>query len=462
MSNGESFFVLKNISLYAIFGVVAKSFSLLITPIIARSLSVEDFGTYIVLVSAIMLIQSVFLFGFESSLNYFFNKFKSEVNKKTLVSTQTLFILITTVISALIISLVLSDTVENINIVLTWGVLSVVAVYFATLLKVDMNVSAYIKNQVLQSVSLLCFIYLLVVAFSQSLEGIIYANIITLILSIVFTYFFIKKYLGMRFSTKLLKKVLIYGLPLMPSGALLWASMQLDRYFILYFLDDLSLGIYSFAIAIVMIPMFLKTAVKSAIDPFIMKSFHKDAVKTKKVISNYFSLNLLVFSFLFLLLSLFSHEIVLLMGGVKYLDSVPYIPWLVLITCLTTCNQYFIYGLNFSKRNAFILKGLIYMLVINVLLMFFFIRGFGINGVIAASFIANAFYTLYIYNKSNSLYQVSYQTKKNTLIVASALLLFSVNHFIFPDDYFLKFVSLFLFIAVNIRKPVISRDALHD
>ena len=72
--------MLKNISLYALFGVFAKSFALLLTPIIARSLSVEDFGNYIILVSVIMLVQSVFLFGFEHSLNYFFNKFKHKPN----------------------------------------------------------------------------------------------------------------------------------------------------------------------------------------------------------------------------------------------------------------------------------------------------------------------------------------------------------------------------------------------
>jgi len=446
--------VLKNISIYAIFGVVAKSFSLLIIPLIARNLSVEDFGSYIVLISTIMLIQSTFLFGFEHSLNYFFNKFKSDNNKKILVSTQIIFILLITISFSIIASLALSNRVENINVILIWGVLSVVVAYCTTLLKVDMNVLAFIKNQLLQSVTLLCLIYLFVIMLSQSLEGVIYANILALMMSIIFIYTFINKYLSINFNISLLKKVLIYGLPLMPSGAVLWASMQLDRYFILYFIDEYSLGVYALSLAVVMIPLFLKTAVKSAIDPFIMKSFHASPDKTRKVISSYFTLNLLVFSFIFLSISLFSREIVMLMGGIKFLESTPYIPWLLLITSLTTCNQYFIYGINFSKKNAFILKGLIYMLFINVLLMFALIKSIDIYGVIVANFIANIFYSIYLYRKSNKLYSIDYHTKKNTFIIAGTLIIFTLNFYIFPESYILKIISLLFYIIINMRTSI--------
>ncbi len=446
--------MLKNISLYAVFGVIAKSSSLLIIPIIAHNLSVEDFGTYIVLISSIMLIQSTFLFGFEHSLNYFFNKFKSENNKKILISTQIIFILLITALCSIIASLALSNKVVHINIILIWGGLSVVLVYFTTFLKVNMNVIGFIKNQLLQSLTLLCLIYLYVVIFSQSLEGIIYANILVLMICIIFTYSFIKKYLIISFNASLLKKVLMYGLPLMPSGAVLWASMQLDRYFILYFLDEYSLGIYAFAISVVMIPLFLKTAVKSAIDPFIMKSFHANPDKTRKVISSYFTLSLLVFSFLFLILSLFSSEIVMLMGGVKFLESTPYIPWLLLIACLTTCNQYFIYGINFSKKNFLILKALIYMLFINVVLMFALIKNFDVYGVIVANLIANIFYSLYIYRKSNKLYSIDYHTKKNTFIIVSTLVIFTLNFLILPESYILKIISLLFYIIINKRTSI--------
>ena len=401
-----------------------------------------------------MLIQSTFLFGFEHSLNYFFNKFKSENNKKILVSTQIIFILLITISFSIIASLALSNRVENINVILIWGVLSVVVAYCTTLLKVDMNVLAFIKNQLLQSVTLLCLIYLFVIMLSQSLEGVIYANILALMMSIIFIYTFINKYLSINFNISLLKKVLIYGLPLMPSGAVLWASMQLDRYFILYFIDEYSLGVYALSLAVVMIPLFLKTAVKSAIDPFIMKSFHASPDKTRKVISSYFTLNLLVFSFIFLSISLFSREIVMLMGGIKFLESTPYIPWLLLITSLTTCNQYFIYGINFSKKNAFILKGLIYMLFINVLLMFALIKSIDIYGVIVANFIANIFYSIYLYRKSNKLYSIDYHTKKNTFIIAGTLIIFTLNFYIFPESYILKIISLLFYIIINMRTSI--------
>ncbi|UOE88710.1 oligosaccharide flippase family protein [Vibrio splendidus] len=451
--------MLKNISIYAVFGVVAKSFSLLITPIIARNLSVEEFGSYIILISMIMLIQSVFLFGFEHSLNYFFNKFKSEYSKKILVSTQTIFILLVTLFFLIILNLLLSNKVDNINFILAWGAGSVLVAYFTTLLKVNLCVVAFVKNQMLQSVVLLCLVYIFLVVFSYSLQGIIYSYIASLLISIIFVYPHVKSYLSANFSINLLKKILVYGLPLMPSGALLWASMQLDRYFILYFLDEYSLGIYSFALAIVMIPLFLKGAVKSAIDPFIMKSYHNKPTQTKTIISNYFSLNLFVFSFLLIFLSSFSSDIVILMGGDKYLESTPYIPWLLLITCLTTCNQYFIYGINFSKKNSYILKGLFYMLFINVILMFLSIKYFGIYGVIFSNLIANAIYTLYLYIKSNELYPINHNRNHNLVILISMIFIFTVNVFVLDDGYMMKVLLLILYVFISI--PKLLRGMLH-
>lgn len=409
-----------------------------------------------------MLIQSTFLFGFEHSLNYFFNKFKSEIAKKTLVSTQVIFILLNSTIFSVVAIVAFSDKLKNLNLILLWAILSVMGVYFIALLKVSMRVSAFIQSQLLQSFSLLMLVYIFFISYTKSLQGIIYANIFSLVLSTLFMYCFVRNYLGIIFSVNLLKKVLTYGLPLMPSGALLWASMQLDRYFILHYIDKYSLGIYSLSLTVVMIPLFLKNAVKSAIDPFIMKNFHNTPDKTRVVISDFFTLSLLTFGFIFLLLSFFSHEIVVLMGGTKYIESIHYIPWLLLIACLTTCNQYFVYGINFSKRNALILKGLIYMLAINVVLMWLLIKTFDIYGVIFSNLFANIFYTSYIFKKSNELYFINYKTKNNLIIVISAIILFFINVLFLQTGFIIKLVSLFLFIIINIKTFKISKGVLRE
>lgn len=443
--------MLKNISLYALFGVFSKSFALLLTPIIARSLSVEDFGNYILLVSVIMLVQSVFLFGFEHSLNYFFNKLRSQNSKKVLVSTQTIFIVVSFLMFSFISSPLLSSKVENINLILVWGGLSLLFVYWSTLLKVNMDVKVFVKSQMLQSMVLFGLVYLLVIIYPLSLNGVIYANIVTFCITILYMCVFIKQLVSWSFNIKLLKKVLAYGLPLMPSGALLWASMQLDRYFILYFLNEYILGTYSFALAVVMIPIFLKTAVKSAIDPFIMKCFHKDPDSAKLVISNYFTLSLIVFCFLFLFLSLFSFEVVMIMGGEKYLDSTSYIPWLLLISTITVCNQFFVYGINFAKKNGYILKGLLYMLFMNIVLMVFLIKFLSIYGVLVANLAANVFYTIYLAWQSNKLYRIEHHKSRNLVIFLSTLIVFISNYYMFPESYIFKFVTLFIFVCLNME-----------
>jgi O-antigen/teichoic acid export membrane protein len=452
----------KNISLYTFSSLLAKFFSLLAIPIIARNLTIKEYGEFTILISVVVLIQSIFLFGFEHSLNYYFNKFRSSIGKKILVSTQLLFILLTYFLTFVPISLLLSGKVEYVNLILFWGFIAVLIAYFGTLLRVDMLVSIFIKSQILQSVVLLVAVYLFVVVYQLSLQGALYANIFSMTMSVMYIFFSIKKYLIFNFNIKLFKKVLHYGLPLMPAGIMLWASMQLDRYYILFFLDEYLLGIYGFSLSIAMIPLLLKAAFKNAIDPFIMKAFHREALKTKKYISSYFTLSLFIFGFLFLFLSIFAHEIVLLVGGLKYLESIPYIPWLLLIASITTLNQYFVYGLNFTKTNKLILRGLIYMLIINVILAYVLIGIFNIYGVILANLIANISYTIYLYKKSNELYPIEHNFSMNVTIVISVLGGGILNYFYFQEAYIMKTLCLLIFFILNIKVYKVFRGLLYE
>jgi hypothetical protein len=73
---------------------------------------------------------------------------------------------------------------------------------------------------------------------------------------------------------------------------------------------------------------------------------------------------------------------------------------------------------------------------------------------IVANFIANMFYSLYLYRESNKLYSIDYYTKKNTIIIASMLTIFTLNFYIFSESYILKIISLLLYIIINMRTSI--------
>ena len=442
---------IKNISLYTFVSFFTKSFSLLIVPIIAHNLSVEDFGKYTIIISIVALFQSIYLFGFEHSLNYYFNKFKSTTNKNILVSTQFFFITIVSLITLIIISLIFNSKVDFLNLILFLCFLSIILSYFSSLLKVNMQAIFFTKSQVLKSTVLLITIYLFVNIFNLNIEGILLANIIAILISIIYMFISIKNYFTMNISFNLLKKVLSYGLPLMPAGTILWASTQLDRYYILYFINEYVLGIYGFALSIGLIPVFLKMAFKSALDPFVMKTFHNEPFKTKQYISGFFTLNIYVFSFIFLLISIFAKDAVLIIGGEKYLESILYIPFILFTVSITTLNQYFIYGINFNKENKLVLKGLLYMLVINIILAYSLIHDLHVYGILFSNIVANIFYTYYLYKSSNKIYTLNYNFRMNVQIFLSSFTLFSINASLSNDSYILKLALIIIFLLVNIK-----------
>ena len=212
----------KNISLYTVFSIIAKSSSLLVLPIISRNLSVEEFGYYIILLS-ILLTQSVFLFGFENSLNYFFHKFKSDHKRKILVSTQIIFISFIMILCSLLLNVwKIFDTMHILTLTF-WSILSVLLTYFSAFLKVSMNVRGFIKVQMVKSITLIFTTYILLELLSYKIEGVMYANIIAIFFSIIISYPLIKSFIVFNFNINILKKVLNYGLPLI-------ISMETQKY----------------------------------------------------------------------------------------------------------------------------------------------------------------------------------------------------------------------------------------
>lgn len=453
---------IQNVLIYTVSGMFAKFLTLLTIPIVARNLTIEAYGQLTILISVILLIQSTFLFGFEHSLNYYFNKFRKLVDQQLLVSTQLIFICTSYLLTSVFVSILFFSKVEYIYFILIWGFLSVLLAYFGALLKVDMRPIAFVKGQILQSVSILIAMHVFIYVFQLGMLGVLYANILSIVIFLICVYFYTKKYVILRFDIELFKKVLRYGLPLMPSGVILWASTQLDRYYILYFLDEYFLGVYGFAISIAMIFLLLKMSVKSAIDPFVMKAFHRRETQTKNYISDYLTLNIYVFSFLFIVLSIFSNELAVLLGGDKYTESGAYIPWVLFVTLITTFNQYFIYGINFKKKNNLIFIGLVYMLTVNILLAYALIDEFKVYGVIWANLIANILYTIYLYKKSDNLYPIKHNTLTNTIIIFSSLGLYVLIEIYFKEGYYtLKILLIFLFIILNVGPYRILRRLMY-
>ena len=402
--------VLKNISSYTLVNFGIKSFAIITLPIIANNLSVEEFGLYIILLSIISFSQSLLMFGFEHSLNFFY--YKEKINPKTLVSTQLAFLIFVSLFLTTSTYFIFKNKIDNLLFILTWVSLNLLFTYFNVLMRVKFDIKYFSIATGIKGVVFLGLVYLLLSEYKMKIEGIIFANIFSLIFPVLLFYYYNRSLIIFRFSRNLFRELFIYGFALVPVGLIFWGSSQMDRYFILYYFDEYTLGIYGFAISIALLPNLLKSAIKGALDPYVMKAYHKKNKPVDKLLTSFFTANLIVFSFVFLFLSLFSKELVLFFGNENYQHSFEYIPFLTLIVFISSVNQFFIYGINFKNKNNRILKYLTISFITNLILSFLLVQVISVMGLILANIISNILYSYLLYQKSYKLYPVNFFQKE--------------------------------------------------
>lgn len=125
-------------------------------------------------------------------------------------------------------------------------------------------------------------------------HGVFFAAFIQFLFIFIFVYL---PSLNGRFSFGLIKKMLKFGIPFLPAGLLFLVTELSDRYFILWFLGEAQVGIYSIAYKIGSIPLILISGINLAWQPFYIK--HTDSSETRRLFGKIGTI--ISFGFIFLL-----------------------------------------------------------------------------------------------------------------------------------------------------------------
>ena len=133
--------VAKDLSIYFGGNVFAKLLRLATLFIIIRSLSVEEYGIYGIVVSIIAIIQSIILLGNDSSIAFFYFKFKTDRGKGKFLSSVFLTNLLASLIAVLIsIGLFFFyEGAEYSYLIPLCSVVNMVILLFSTLIRNEFN-----------------------------------------------------------------------------------------------------------------------------------------------------------------------------------------------------------------------------------------------------------------------------------------------------------------------------------
>jgi len=453
---------------YGIGLMINRFLSFMLIPLYTFYFKPDELGVYNILQSLWMVIAIFFLFGLETSFVKFITDEKEQTGKSRVYSTTIIMLSVTSFVLSTVFFLMsnlLSEILEFSeyhNSAHLYKILAAV-LYFDTiyrfpllLLRAELKARSYLYLNIVSITVNLIFNILFIVVFKMGIESIFYSYIISCIATLFISFFLTKKYLICSFSFNTAKKLLFYGNKFIYVGLFILFIDVSDRFFLKYFTNDATVGIYSANYKLASGMGLIIAAFKFAWTPYFFNLSDNPENKSivSKVFTNYFFAGLLIFLFFVF----FIPPVVTFRSGnlsilnIDYWEGLKIIPYILL--------SYFFSGLFsnlnvapfFKNKTSLIFTVTLAGVIINFILNVFLIPEFNMTGAAISTMLTYFLMFIMIYHLSQRIYKIHYEWKKISkiiLIFASGFTLsVTLNNLMFEVTLIRLAVNIVIFISV--------------
>lgn len=420
---------LKDAATYAVSGAATTFIGVVMVPIYTRVFTPDEYGALDLITSLLAFLILFLLLGQPSAVGRFYLDAADGRDARTSASTSGLFLLMVSVAVAATmlgfhteVARLLHGTTAFSNAV----ALAICSVPFTVqfrflqnLLKWRQEPFRYAALSITSmAIGLSVIIYCVVVA-EMGVSGVFAATLINGAVFSLLALLLVRTSLARAFSRKRLGELLSFGMPLIPLSAAYYLITYSDRYFLRYFNDLETVGMYAIGVRVSMVMALLLNGFEMAMGPFVYSQYKEESAPlTFAKIYDYVS----VASVISVTgLALLSADVVNIFATPVYLPGHNVVPLLAMGTVIYGLGAYFSVGIGIAKRT--IHKAWTGMLAagLNIGLNFILVPRLGMVG--AASATACAFLVLAILQMriSQGLYRVPYRFWRNAILYAIAV-----------------------------------------
>jgi O-antigen/teichoic acid export membrane protein len=265
----------------------------------------------------------------------------------------------------------------------------------------------------------------------------------------------VRAYFALSFSYSMLKKTLVYSLPIIPHAIGGYVFMYSDRIILEKFVSLGAIGLYNIADRISMILKLVVNSFNTANSPNFMRLSKQDKSKAKEVYKVIITKWAVVISVIFLALAFFSEELVQIMTPKRYHPAYKFIPILLGAYLFRGLYCFAANSIFFEKKTKVIPIITLTAGLINIGLNIIFIPLIGTIGAAWATLVSFIVTFLLALRLSNKYYALEYEW--GTLFRLGILTLgtFLIVFFAAPNIYWLKI--LFKFCGVGVVSLIIYK-----
>ena len=323
--------VLRDASFYGVASVLARSVTLLTFPMLARHLSIEEYGVFDLFYVSITVVITLFIFGQDSSLLRYFHDEEDDDGRKQLV-TQTLVFQVVIALAVLVASYLVEDVfiqifeiseqlqsfVHLMIIIIPFGILYTIS---EVVLRLTSDLKGFLALTLGFMLTMLSVVFFGTQVINADLEILLEMYVWLWSFFGFFGLFLIRRWLVIPTGVFSSSKMLIYGLPMGLVVLVETVQPVIERLIITNTLTSVSLGLYAAAAKVSMILLLPIGAFQMAFMPLAMKIYRDQSS------INLFNLVLKIYttllSVLVLLIAVLSEDIIMFLAGGRYIESAP-------------------------------------------------------------------------------------------------------------------------------------------
>jgi O-antigen/teichoic acid export membrane protein len=382
----------KDSAIYGVANAGTGLLALLLVPLYTHNLTVMEFGRYSLVVTIYSLLSVLIDCGLTNSIaRYYFNEGHTGDSataaeyRKSLVTTA----LIITACVSLLLGIVCYSAADFVSrhafgtsiygpllrivaVTLLFRGLTVAPMVY---LRVTERAVAYGMLSLLQVALFLGFTLFFVLVVGWGVAGILYSQLLATTIWALGAVAAIAPDLSLQPRISIAKDLLKFGLPLLPAGPLMWIVDLSDRYLVERYVSTQEVGLYSLGYRFGQIMIILVTAVTLAWPPLSYRILGE--ADAEAIYSRITSLYLAGAGLVWLAISLFSHEIIVLLSPEEFHAAAIYVPPVAFGYLLYGLYVLSVTGLGVAKKSGPISWVTLLAAVVNVGLNLWLIPRFG-------------------------------------------------------------------------------------
>lgn len=410
----------KQTIIYGLGDAATRAAALILLPIYTRILSPQDYGKLAMALLVSTISSLVLEFGLRAAFFRFYFQSDEAAVRRRLTGTTLIFLLVSS--TAILLPLVLladrimlplfkeQTLVPLIQVALIGTFFDLGSVVPFAIFRAEQRAAQYAGLSLARFFINTTLNIIAVVVLGWGVFGVIYAGLLTSAIFFLICLLLTVRSIEWTIDPALLKRLLVFGLPLVPAYLAGWTLTFSDRFYLERYADLSQVGIYAIGYSIAGILNMVMGWFNTAWLPYAYSVAAQPDVRT--FYARIFTYALTLFTLMGLGLTVFSREVLYLLTTPSYYGAARVVPFIVVAYLFYEMNYLIAFGLDLTGKTSY------YALIVgvgagvNLVLNFLLIPRFGMMGAAISTSLSYMLLPIIAYAIVRRLYPVPYEHRR--------------------------------------------------